>query len=537
MTGNSTAKVIGRALAAAADALPDRSMYIYQGREISFREMNDQSDRMAAGLLRLGFTKGDRIGIIGLNQPEWLYTYFAAAKIGVVIVGLNVRYRDTELEYILNQSEARGLVTLTRAGELDYVEYLDAFRARIPSVETFIFVGGEGFAGSHRIETLLDEEPDRKALARAGAEVRPEDLVMIIYTSGTTGRPKGAALSHRSQLASARAQTVHCRVTAEDSVLVVLPLNHVSGITCMVLCALLAGATGILIPEVDFDDIVTQMRDHQPTIFGGVPTLFTLLFMREAFLALDLSRVRLVVSGGSNSDPPLLRQLKEVFPRATVMNLYGLSEVSGGVVMSPWESGFEQTVRSIGRPFPGMEVKVRDPEGRELAAGETGELHFRGECVVQGYFRMPAETAAAFDEDGWVASGDMGYIDEDGYIILMGRKKEMYIQGGFNVYPVEVENLLNKHPKVAMAAGIGVPDPVMGEVGRYYIISNPGQAATEEELKAYCSRHLADYKVPRQIVFCPSLPLTPVGKVMKAKLREDYLKTAGQTDLSAPPIR
>jgi acyl-CoA synthetase (AMP-forming)/AMP-acid ligase II len=293
----------------------------------------------------------------------------------------------------------------------------------------------------------------------------------------------------------------------------------------MVLSGLLARATGILIPEVDFDEIATQMRDHQPTIFGGVPTLFTLLFMKEAFLALDLTRVRLVVSGGSNSDPPLLRQLKQVFPNATVMNLYGLSEVSGGVVMSPWESDFEQTVRSIGRPFPGMEVKVKDPEGRELPAGETGELHFRGECVVQGYFRMPAETAAAFDADGWVASGDMGTIDEDGYIILMGRKKEMYIQGGFNVYPVEVENLLNKHPKVAMAAGIGIPDPVMGEVGRYYIISSPGQAASEEELKAYCSQHLADYKVPKQIVFCASLPLTPVGKVMKAKLREEYLRT------------
>jgi fatty-acyl-CoA synthase len=525
MTGVSEARLIGKALEEAACELPHRKMYIYRGKEITFQEMDTRSDRLAAGLLRLGFAKGDRIGIIGWNQPEWLYAYFAAAKIGVAVVGLNVRYRDTEIEYMLNQSQARGLITLTRTGDLDYVQYFDGFREKIPSVEEFLFMGGEGFPGSHRLEELLEEEGDVEALTEAKAAVRPEDLVMIIYTSGTTGRPKGAALSHRSQLASARAQTVHCRVTPEDSLLIVLPLNHVSGITCMTLSGLLGKATGILIPEVDFDEIVKQTQDHRPTIFGGVPTLYTLLFMKEEFLALDLTQVRLVVSGGSNSDPPLLRQLKEVFPNGTVMNLYGLSEVSGGVVMSPWDSDFEQTVRSIGRPFPGMEVKVKDAEGRELPPGETGELHFRGECVVEGYFRMPEETAAAFDESGWLATGDMGTIDDDGYIVLMGRKKEMYIQGGFNVYPVEVENLLNKHPRVAMAAGIGVPDPVMGEVGRYYVIPQPGQEVTEEELKAYCSEHLADYKVPRQIVFRDALPLTPVGKVMKAKLLEDYLKT------------
>ncbi len=525
MSEISATKIIWKALEEAVDAMPDRRMVVYQGRELSFRDVDEYSDRVAASLLRLGFAKGDRIGIIGWNQPEWLYTYFAAAKIGAVVVGLNVRYRDTELEYMLNQSLAKGLVTLARTDDMDYVAYFDSFRKRIPSVEHFIFMGGEGFRGSQSFERFLDAEVDRPALDAAKEAVRPEDLVMIIYTSGTTGRPKGASLSHKSQLASARAQTVHCRVTPDDLQLIVLPLNHVSGITCMVLSGLLARATGILIPSVDFDEIVRQTREYRPTIFGGVPTLFTLLFMKEEFLALDLSPVRLVVSGGSNSDPPLLRQIQEVFPKATVMNLYGLSEVSGGIVMSPWESDFERTVRSIGKPFPGIEVRVKDPEGRDLPAGETGELHFRGECVVEGYFRMPEETDAAFDEEGWVASGDMGYLDEDGYIVLMGRKKEMYIQGGFNVYPVEVENLLNKHPKVAMAAGIGVPDPVMGEVGRYYIIPKPGESATEEELKAYCAEHLADYKIPKQIVFRESLPLTPVGKVMKARLREDFLRS------------
>ena len=197
MTGISSARVIWKALKDAAGELPHRRMYVYQGREISFQEMDDRSDRVAAGLLKVGFRKGDRIGIIGLNQPEWLYTYFGAAKIGAVIVGLNVRYRDTELEYILNQSQAKGLVTLARAGDMDYLEYFGSFRERVPSVEEFIFIGGEGFAGSHRLESFLDAEVDGRTLDEAKAAVKPEDLIMIIYTSGTTGRPKGAALSHR----------------------------------------------------------------------------------------------------------------------------------------------------------------------------------------------------------------------------------------------------------------------------------------------------------------------------------------------------
>jgi fatty-acyl-CoA synthase len=489
--------------------------------------VNEISDRVASGLLKLGFKKGERIGIIGLNQPEWLYTYFAAAKIGAILVGLNVRYRDTELEYMLNQSGARAVVALPSYGDMDYVDFFDSFRENIPSVKEFIFIGDTGFAGSLSFDALLNSAVDRRALDLATADVQPEDLIMIIYTSGTTGQPNGAAISHKSQLASARAQAVHCRVTSNDSLLVALPLNHVAGITCSILAGLIARATGILIPTVHLDDITTQADTYRPTIFGGVPTLFKLLLMTEDFRALDKSSIRLVVSGGSNSEPALLAEIKEVFRNATVMNLYGLSESSGAVVMSPWDSDFETTVRSIGKPLEGVQVKVVDSKGKELPAGETGELCFKGDCVANGYFRMEEESAEAFDTDGWLHSGDMGYLDDEGYITLMGRKKEMYIQGGFNVYPAEVENLLTKHPSVAMAAGIGIPDPVHGEVGRYYIVPQPGCELTDEELKSYCSEHLADYKVPRQIVFRQSLPLTPVGKVMKATLQEEY-RTTGE---------
>ncbi|MCG6911764.1 MAG: AMP-binding protein, partial [Deltaproteobacteria bacterium] len=207
------------------------------------------------------------------------------------------------------------------------------------------------------------------------------------------------------------------------------------------------------------------------------------------------------------------------------MNLYGLSESSGAVVLSPWESDFETTLRSIGKPIGDFRVKAVDEEGNELPTGETGELYFKGDAVVASYFRDADETADAF-QDGWLKTGDMGYIDAQGYITLMGRKKEMYLQGGFNVYPVEVENLLTRHPKVMMAAGIGVPDAVLGEVGRFYIVPQPGTEPTEEEIIEYCRENLADYKVPRQIVFKAELPLTPVGKIMKSQLKEEYEKGA-----------
>ncbi|MDT8274165.1 MAG: AMP-binding protein, partial [Desulfomonilia bacterium] len=334
--------------------------------------------------------------------------------------------------------------------------------------------------------------------------------------------PKGAIITNRSQTASGRAQIEHMRATSDDLLLTVNPFNHVGGITCAILSSLIARMTCVIIPAFDFNDIINRWKTYNPTVFGGVPTLFALMLMNEEFKALDKSAIRIIVTGGSNCDPPLLAAMKDAFPNAFIMNLYGLSESSGAVVLSPWESDFDTTVRSIGKPIDDFEVKVIDLEGNDLPMGETGELCFRGDAVGGGYFRMPEETAETFDSDDWLHTGDMGYLDENGYIFLMGRKKEMYLQGGFNVYPVEVENILATHPKVLMAAGIGIPDPVMGEVGRYYVIPRPGTEPTEDELKAYCREHLADYKTPRQIVFRTELPMTPLGKIMKSVLREEY---------------
>lgn len=526
MTGISNATMIWQALKDAVQAHPNGRGYIYNGRDITFKEVDDITDRVACGLLKLGFQKGDRIGIIGLNQPEWIYAYFAAAKIGAVVVGLNVRYRDVELDYILNQSQTRAVITLAElAGMMDYVAFFDGFRSRVPTVKDYIFIGGTGFQGSHAFDDLMNTPVDRNALDRAQASVTPDDLMIIIYTSGTTGRPKGAAIPHKSQLASARGQAIHTKITSEDLFPLALPFNHVGGITCGLLTVLLGGGVCDLVPMFDPNQIIEKSKINPPTIMPGVPTMHALLMMNENISTLNTDSVRLVITGGSNAEPALLTAIYKTFPKAKVMNLYGLSESSGALVLSPWDSDFDTTVRSIGRPIGDFQVKAVDKEGKQLPAGQVGELYFKGDAVAAGYFRMPDETSETFGADGWLHTGDMGYVDENGYITLMGRLKEMYIQGGFNVYPVEVENLISKHPKVAMVAGIGVPDPVMGEIGRYYIVPKPGENPTEDEIRAFCKEHLADYKVPKQIVFRPELPLTPVGKIMKAKLKEDFQAT------------
>ncbi|WP_354686257.1 AMP-binding protein [Cupriavidus necator] len=496
---------------------PDRAALFYQGRAITFAELDRDSDHLACGLLDLGFGKGDRLGILGVNQPEWLLAYLAAAKIGAILVGLSVRYRDSEIEYIINHAKVRAVIAPAVVGDMDYVAYFAGMGERLPTVRNYFFTGSPDLAAGRRLESLLATVVDQARIGRAQENTVPEDPLVLIYTSGTTGRPKGALITHRSQLASAAAQCSHLGAGPDDLMMLALPLNHVGGLTCGFLATLLGGGTSLLIPTFSPKQVVADMLSFPPTIVVGVPTMHMLLLREEALGRLDQQRVRLVITGGANADPNLLQQLQQMYPQAKVMNLYGLSETSGAALMSPWDSDFDATVRSVGKPLPGVELRIVTPDGRDAATGETGELWIRGELTVAGYLDMPAESAAAFS-DGWLHTGDLGYRDEAGFVTLMGRSKEMFVQGGFNVYPIEVENVLLRHSDVLMVAGIGVPDPVLGEVGCYYVVPRPGTQPSAEALIDYCRMLLADYKVPRQILFRNSLPMTPAGKIMKAQL-------------------
>jgi acyl-CoA synthetase (AMP-forming)/AMP-acid ligase II len=525
-----TPMTLGGALSEAVRRRGDAPFILHGDAVTSYRELEHASLRAAAGLVRLGLGPKDRIGLLALNRIEWLVLFFAALRVGAAVVAMSPRYRESELGHMVRDSEVKAVASITAHEGHDFAAMFERLAPELPSLKHLILFPADAdvtTATERRklphvpYATLLDADGDAPHVERAAARVTADDLAMVIYTSGTTGRPKGAGLTHRSLLASSRAQAAHMRIDEHDLLPMASPLNHVGGITCGILALMAGGGRIDLMPEFKAVEVLERIRQHRPTLLAGVPTMMTLLLMKSQGMDIDFSSMRLLFAGGSNVDATLLAQLRERMPRATLMNLYGLSESSGAIVITPWDATREDLMGTIGRTIGDAEAQVVDPvDLRPLPVGEVGELCFRGCGVVPGYVGA-ASAGDAFLPGGWLRSGDLGDIDSRGVITLKGRAKDMYIQGGFNVYPAEVEAFVARHPEVLMVAGIGVPDPVFGEVGRYYVIRKPESTLTEAALRAWCAEGLADYKVPRQIVFRDELPLTPAGKIHKAALRSD----------------
>ena len=507
---------------------PDRTVIVCGDRPLTWKEFDEVSDIVAANLLKQGIRRGDKIGLNAPNLPEWLIAFFALAKIGAVAVALNVRFRQAELEYMLNHSEAVGLISIgplkSAFGDFDFVEYIKGLRGKFRGVKQYYFIGAENtgdFSEAQPFKELLGSPSteDKKALAEAKAQVQPGDPLIIIYTSGTTGKPKGAVITQKSLIACAHGQVLQTEMNENDSMVVALPLNHVAGLTCAVLSLLVAGGRVILQPVFIPSEHLALCDKHKPSIFGGVTTMLIYAFKDPSFRPEMVASARLTMAGGSNVEPELMEQMIKYLPQSKTFNLYGLSECSGGVVMSTLEDTREILLNSIGKPIPGHKVTVVDEKLNPLPAGEIGEIMITGEAMAAGYYNQPEATKNTFLPQG-LLTGDMGYMDEVGYVYLKGRKKEMYIQGGYNIYPAEIENVLTQHPMVALAAGIGVPDPDLGEIGRYYIVKAGADGLDEKELSTYLKERLANYKIPKQFVFVDELPLTPSGKVAKIQLKQ-----------------
>lgn len=478
---------------------------------MTYGELEERSRSVAAGLRDLGLRRGDRIAIAAPNQLEWLELYFGAVRSGYVVVTLNVRYRESELEYMLGQSGARAVVSSARLGDFDYEALYADLAPRLPGVEHYFFLGGA--EQGRRFEDLYGDPATFQQ-----PDVAPEDPAVILYTSGTTGRPKGATLTHKSLIAAAQAQRDHTGFGPDNIQITCMPLNHVGGITCAVTTCLIGGGECVMLPAYSPEAAIKAIAEYRGTNFGGVPTMWKLMIDHPSFSSYDTSSIREAVIGGSNAEPTLCREITEAFKGTRLINLYGLSESSGAAVMSAHADTLDEVSTYIGVPIGAVEARIVGPGAEVLGPDQEGELQLRGDSVAAGYWQMPDESAATFGSDGWLSTGDMALMTADGHIALRGRLKEMYVQGGYNVYPVEVENLLTSHPAVAMAAGIGIPDDVLGEVGRYFVVTQ-GEV-TAEELIDFCRQRLANYKVPREIVFVEEMPTTPSGKIAKARLRE-----------------
>lgn len=415
-------ETINDILQKAVRTCPDNIFLWEDSRSLTYKQLDNVTDRLASALLKEGLQRGDHLGILALNQLEWLITYFAAAKIGVGIVALSVRYRDSELEYMLNHSEVKAIVSIDKIPGFDFSEFFNTFQSKIPTVEKYIFIG-KGFEGSVSFSDLIDQDFESSTLNKVKEEVSPEDLAIMIYTSGTTGKPKGTMITHRSILASANAQVKHFQIGEDDITIQNLPLNHVGGITCQVTAALISKGKAVLIPEFRPEKVLSAIQEHKATLFGGVPTMYLMLFSNKDFAAYDLSSVRISFIGGSNIEPALCQEITKSMPNTKLVSLYGLSESSGACILSKPNDSIEMVQTTIGIPIGDFIAKVVDENQVEVERGEMGELILKGDCLAKGYYRDEENTKETFSAEGWLHTGDLVTMDAEGYISFKGRKK------------------------------------------------------------------------------------------------------------------
>lgn len=499
---------------------PEATFVRIGDREVTYADLAEESRRCASALRGRGVEPGDRIALALDNGVEWLAVFFAAMRLGAVIVTVNPVYRENELGHMLGVTGAKVVVSEPSSGDFDLVQYYA--HADLPQVKTTIFrTAGESVdAGTLTFDELLCEAEANDIGAEGEPGASAQDIALILFSSGTTGRAKGVTLTHETLLASAAAQAEEFEQTEEDVLLGVMPLTHVGGITCTVLSSLVVGGMIDMVPRFHPRAVVDLLLDERLSVVVGVPTMYAMLLADERLAGADLSAVRLCVIGGSNVEPAVARLMAETFPTARLANLYGLSESSGACIISPKSATLDDLSSSIGTAIGDFTTRIADGDGDAAPPGAEGELQIHGRCVMKGYWGLPEESAAAKSPEGWLSTGDIAVQDSRGAVTLRGRSKEMYTHGGYNVYPAEVENVISALPGVDMVAVVGIPDDKYGSSGRTFIVRSPGADLTEIDVLDFCENQLAEYKVPDSVVFVDSLPLTPSGKIQKAKLTD-----------------
>jgi long-chain acyl-CoA synthetase len=497
---------VGKTLRGTAARLPDKKAIIYGDRSITFKEVDQAADRIAGFLLQQGISKGDRVGIIFPNIPEFAFVYFGVARLGAVGVPLDIRLKGGELTAILQDAAIKAVfITETTLGEvgsdLEGVESLEC-----------VVIAGKESPGYHSLEAILRGEEPVKTIE---PEIDEEEEAVYLYTSGTTGKPKGVVLTFRNLDCFPLAMKEILRAEEDDVVGFILPVSHISG---PIFCNHLAfcGSTLCMFEHLRPDKILESIDRHGVNYFHAVPPIFQSLLRvphRNRYKLKSLSWVALM---GTSVPVHLIRQFKEATPWVKVIQGYGLTETSPLITLLPLEFA-DSKIGSIGVPVPEIRIKIADTDEKEVAQGEVGEIAVKGPVVMKGYHNN-AEATEAMIREGWLYTGDLGSIDEEGFVYHLGRKDDLIITGGFNVFPAEVENVLLKHPDILEAGAVGVPDKDRGQIIKAAVVSRPGKALASRELKTFCREHLADYKVPKRIEFRDVLPKTSTGKVSRREL-------------------
>jgi len=520
-------ETIGANLARAAARFPDREALVvrHQGLRQTWAEFHDTVTRVAAGLMARGIAAGDRVAMWGPNDAEWVYVQYATAMIGAIQVNINPAYRTSELEFALRQSGSRMLVTRTSYLTSAYRDMVDAVRPNLPDLVDVVYFDTDDWG--HLIDA--GATVDDADLAARAASLTPDDPINIQYTSGTTGFPKGATLSHRSILNDALLVGASCGYSEQDRVCIPVPFYHCFGMVMGNLACSVYGATMVVpCPTFDPGAVLQTVADERCTSLYGVPTMFVAELGHELLPTLDLSSLRTGIMAGSPCPIEVMRKVIDQMNMAEVTIAYGMTETSPVSTQTTATDAIEHRVTSVGRVLPHVESKVVDPaNGATVERDEEGEYCTRGFHVMLGYWNDEAKTAEAIDADGWMHSGDLATMDEDGYVNIVGRIKDTIIRGGENISPREIEEFLYTHPAIADAQVIGVPDKKYGEEIMAWVQLAADAELTEAELKAFCRDRIAHFKVPRYVRFVDGFPMTVTGKIRKVEMRETSIADLG----------
>jgi acyl-CoA synthetase (AMP-forming)/AMP-acid ligase II len=519
------------ALVRAAGARGDR-LAIADGQvQLSFGALAAAVDEVGRAWLALGIEHGDRVAVWAPNGWQWQVAALGAQSIGAILVPLNTRWKGREAADVLRRSRARALVTVVGFLGVDYPALLADSGVALPELHHVIVASGAPPVGALDWATFLAAggavAGDR--VARRGAAVTPDDISDLIFTAGTTGQSKGVACSHGQTLRVFRTWSSIVGLGAEDRYLVVNPYFHTFGYKAGWLACLITGAACLPQPVFDVAVVLERIERERVTVLPGPPTLYHGILNHADRARRDLSSLRLAVTGAATIPVELIRRMREELTFGTILTAYGLTESCGVVTMCRRDDDIETIARTSGRAIPDVAVRVVGPDGGERPRGEPGEVVVRGYNVTRGYWEDDAATAAAIDGDGWLHTGDVGVMDERGNLRITDRIKDMFIVGGFNVYPAEVENLLLQHPEVAQVAVVGAPDERLGEVGCAFVVLRAHARAAAGDLVAWARHEMANYKAPRHVEIVTELPLNAVGKVLKYQLRERAARLVGAT--------
>ncbi|WP_017379215.1 fatty acid--CoA ligase family protein [Paenisporosarcina sp. TG-14] len=501
---------------------PTKTAYHFMGIDTSYAEFDQSIARFASALRELGVEKGDHIAFLLGNTPHYLISLYATMRLGATAIPINPIYTADEISFIIQNSDTKVVIALDMLLPL-----VEKAAGAFPSVLTYVICETSPEAGD-KIEALPDSVREKvksftQLITSSSPEVlpvkiEPDDTAVILYTSGTTGRPKGAMLTHENLFSNARDTADYLGFTASDKVLATLPVFHVFALTVVVNAPLLKGATILLVPRFSPQDVFNTVKDQQATIFAGVPTMYNFLYQFPQANIEDFSTIRLAISGGSSLPVALLHNFEDKF-NVRISEGYGLSEASPVTCFNPLNR--DRKPGSIGMSILNVENRVVNELGDDVEVGEVGELIVRGPNVMKGYYKMPEETAATI-RDGWLYTGDLAKIDDEGYFYIVDRKKDLVIVGGYNVYPREVEEVLFAHPGIVEAAVIGLPDANFGEAIHAYVVVKD-QNLDAQALNSFCAEHLAKYKIPSNFEFLTEIPKNTTGKILRRSLKEQAL--------------